>query len=487
MIIGITNHKIMESEKLTKFLELSYDDLEKRNLEMFKKQETKSDREIEKEYVAYLKKEKSIKAVTLCFSNIEGRFHMLDYDKSFFVDAYENLTFDGSSIRGLSKLGESDLRLSADWATMRLVPSDIFGPGKVIMFAEVLDKDRKPYVTDFRAQLKAYAEYLSKNKGFMVNLAAEVEGFLMNGTDAEQKFNQEQSFTLVSSGGYYHSLPLDSLRLFIDRAAEVQRALAFKNEKDHPEVAPSQFELNFSYASIVRACDNIQLYKLVCRQVARNMGMTASFLPKPITNINGSGMHLNLSLAKGGKNIFYDAKGDDKLSDIAWKMISRILNHAPEICLTLNSSVNAYRRLDPNFEAPNQIKVSSCDRGSMIRIPMGNEKSTRIEVRSVSPDANPYLASFALLKTGLEGNVLEKDEQKRDRLRFLPSSINDAIRLFKSSDFVGVILGGEAKEKYFAFKQTSADRSPKELGTLVKTSEVIYHHEVTNQVLWNRF
>lgn len=454
---------------------------------MLKKLDSKTETEMESEYASFLKKEKAIKAVTICFSNIEGRFHMLDYDKSFFLDSYENLTFDGSSIRWFSELGESDLRLHADWGSMRLVPKDVFGVGKVIMFAEVLDKDRKPYPTDFRAQLKLYVESLKKEKNIIPHLAAEVEGFLVAGKDAEQKFGEHRPFELISSGGYYHSLPLDGLKQFIDRAAEVQRSLAFKNEKDHPEVAPSQFELNFSYMPIVRACDNIQLYKLICRQIAETMDMTATFLPKPLMSINGSGMHLNLSLSKWGKNIFYDPKGEDGLSNVAWDMISRILNHAPEICLVLNSSVNAYRRLDPNFEAPNQIKVSSRDRGSMIRIPMGNERTSRIEIRSVAPDANPYLTSLVLLKTGLEWEELERDTSKRERVRFLPSTIQDAIRLYKASDFIGKILGEEGKEKYLTFKQTVADRSPKDLGNLVKTGEVIYHHEVYNQVLWSKF
>ncbi|MCK5592183.1 MAG: glutamine synthetase, partial [Candidatus Pacebacteria bacterium] len=139
------------------------------------------------------------------------------------------------------------------------------------------------------------------------------------------------------------------------------------------------------------------------------------------------------------------------------------------------------------FEAPNQIKISSCDRSSMIRIPAGNEKTARVEIRSVAPDANPYMALFVLLKTMFEGEKLEKDESKRDRVRFLPGNINDAIRLYKSSDFMTKILGEQPKEKYLALKQAAADRSPKELGSLVKNGEIIYHHEITNQVLWNRF
>jgi glutamine synthetase len=165
----------------------------------------------------------------------------------------------------------------------------------------------------------------------------------------------------------------------------------------------------------------------------------------------------------------------------------KLLNHAPELCLILNSSVNSYRRLDPAFEAPNQIKVSSKDRGSMIRIPIGNENSTRLELRSVAPDANPYMIMFAVLKTAAMGKKLEKDKDKRDRLRFLPGNIHDAIKLFKASDFTEKILGADAKEKYLALKQAVADRSPKELGAIVKKSEIVYHHEVTNQLLWNRF
>ena len=144
--------------------------------------------------------------------------------------------------------------------------------------------------------------------------------------------------------------------MFIDRCAEAQRAMGFGNEKDHPEVAPSQFEMNFSYAEVVRAADNVQLYKLICRQVARNMGLTATFLPKPFTGINGSGMHTNFSLSKNGKNIFYDPKGQDGLSKAAWDIILRLLNHAPEICLVLNSSVNSYRRLDPHYRSAQSDK-----------------------------------------------------------------------------------------------------------------------------------
>ncbi|MEN9561374.1 MAG: hypothetical protein RIQ56_647 [Candidatus Parcubacteria bacterium] len=473
--------------ELKNFLEIPYDKLEEMNTKTKEQAETFTPAEMEKECVAYLKKEKGIKAVTLCFSDIEGRLHMLDYDKKFLLDSASNLTFDGSSIRGFTPQHESDLRLGVDWSSMRHLPADVFGPGKIVFFASVLDRDRNPYHSDFRGRLKSLTADLKKKEGITAFASAEIEGFVVDGANAEQEFQRTGAFQLVSTGGYYHSLPMDRLRQFIDAAAEAQRAMGFKNEKDHPEVAPSQFEMNFSYSEVVRAADNIQLYKLVCRQVARSMGLTATFLPKPFVGINGSGMHTNFSLAKNGKNIFFDAKGEEGLSKIAWDFVSRLLNHAPEICLILNSSVNAYRRLDPHFEAPNQIKVSAIDRGSMIRIPIGNEKTARIELRSVAPDSNPYLVLFTMLKTGLEGTKLEKDENKRDRLRYLPDNIYDAVALSKASKFLGTILGEESKEKFIKFKQASADRSPKALGGIIKASEVVYHHEVTNQYLWNNF
>lgn len=476
------------TDQLRSFSQFTYAELETKNLAAKQNRAQHiSQAEFEKEYRSYLKKDAGIKAVTLCFTNIEGRFHMLDYDKQHFLKDADNLTFDGSSVRGFTQLAESDLRLVPDWSSLRWLPADVFGPGKVLMFASIADRESKQYLTDFRGMLKDLTDDLYSKKKIEAFVAPEVEGFLLSGVDAERTFDERSGFSLISTGGYYQSLPNDALRLFIDSAAEAQRALGFENEKDHPEVAPSQFELNFRYGNMVEVADQIQLYKLVCRQVAAQRGMTASFLPKPVAGINGSGMHMNFSLSKNGKNVFYSKKGEYLLSDEAWSAVNKILNHAPELCLIFNSSVNAYRRLDPNFEAPNQIKVSPTDRGSMIRIPVGNERTTRIEVRSIAPDANPYLVMYSLLRTAFDGEELNQSNEKRPRVRFLPGTIYDALRLFKASSFIGEIIGVDAQSKFAHFKQLAADRSPKELGTIVKNSEVIYHHEVTNQVLWKQF
>jgi glutamine synthetase len=473
---------------LRHFLEIPYDQLEEMNLA------AKADRvagkdpgKIQEERVKYLTDEKRIKAVTVCFTDLEGRFHMLDYDKKFLLKAADNLTFDGSSIRGFSRQAESDLRLRVDWPAFYWLPADVFGPGKVLVFGDVCDQDGTPYTADMRARLKAFGAELKK-KDMVANVANEIEGFIFKGRDAERRYFETGQFEYVSTGGYYHSLPGDELRQFIDAAAEVQRALGFQNEKDHPEVAPSQFEMNYSYTEATVGADQVQLYKLIARQVAAQMDLTACFLPKPVANVNGNGCHTNMSISKGGKNIFHDPKGEDGLSEFAWGAINRILASGNDICLILNSSVNSYRRLDPHFEAPNQIKVSASDRGSMVRIPIGNEKSARIEVRSIAPDANPYLAIYSLFKTALEGPGNGPDEEsKRQRTRFLPDNIYDAIRMFKASKYAQELLGDQVHEKYAELKLASAERCAKALGARVKRSEIQFHHEVTNQYLWNQF
>ncbi|NBD07353.1 MULTISPECIES: glutamine synthetase family protein [Corallococcus] len=479
----------MEQKPLRDFLEIPYDELEELNLKVKEQRlRRESPDKIREERIKYLTDEKRIKAITVCFTDLEGRLHMLDYDKKFLLKSADNLTFDGSSIRGFSAQAESDLRLNVDWSAFYWLPSDIFGPGKVLAFCEVLERDGTPYHSDMRGQLKRATEALFQKDGTVFHAAPEIEGFLFKSRDAERHYHEEGKFEFISIGGYYHALPGDGLRTFIDKAAEAQRAMGFQNEKDHPEVAPSQFEMNFSYSEALIAADQIQLYKLLCRQVAAQQGLTASFLPKPVTGVNGNGMHINMSLSKNNKNLFYDKGGQDNLSGMGWEFIDRLLNNANDICLVLNSSVNSYRRLDPHYEAPNQIKASANNRGAMVRIPFGNERSARIECRSVAPDANPYMVLFTLLKTGLEGPAPQEDaETKRSRTRFLPDNIYDAIRFFKGSQFIAQTLGEQVQGKYAELKVGSADRCPKQLGTRVKEAEIQFHHEVTNQYLWNLF
>lgn len=474
------------SNELRDFLSLSYGELEELNLHA-KEQRAKrvpAD-QIQEERLKYLTDEKRIKAVTVLFSDLEGRLHMLDYDKKFLVKSWDNLTFDGSSIRGFTAQRESDLRLGMDWGAFYWAPADYFGPGKVLVFGEVIDKDGTPYSADMRGVLKAFAQKMYTQDGLTLNAANEIEGFLFNGKDAERRYHETGKFEYVNTGGYYHSLPGDPLRQFIDTCAEVQRSMGFQNEKDHPEVAPSQFEINYSYGEVVAAADQIQLYKLICRQVATNMGLTACFLPKPVVGVNGNGMHTNVSISQNGKNKFWDPAGQEKLSQYGWDFVDRILNHGNDICLVLNSSVNAYRRLDPHFEAPNQIKASAVDRGSMVRIPIGNERSMRVEVRSVAPDANPYMTMLSVFRTGIEGG--SPDGNIRSAERYLPDNIYDALTNFRNAEWTTTLFGEDVKNRFADLKQASADRCARSLGTFVKAPEVQFHHEVYNQFLWNMF
>jgi glutamine synthetase len=478
----------MPLNELRDFLQLTYAELEELNL---KAKQQRKDRvpeaQIQAERLRYLDNEDRIKAVTVLFSDLEGRLHMLDYDKKFLVKSADNLTFDGSSIRGFTPQRESDLRLALDWSAFYWAPADFFGPGKVLVFGDVLDRDGSPFPGDIRGMLKKFSREAYDKHGYTLNAANEIEGFLFKGLDAERRFHETGRFEYVNTGGYYHSLPGDPLRNFLDVVAEVQRAMGFQNEKDHPEVAPSQFEINYSYGDVVTAADQIQLYKLICRQVAAQLGMTASFLPKPVVGVNGSGMHTNVSISdKNGKNLFWDPKGEENLTKFAWDFTDRILTHGNDICLMLNSSVNAYRRLDPHFEAPNQIKASAVDRGSMVRIPIGNERSARVEVRSVAPDANPYMVMLAVFKTGLEGTI-SSDKDLRQAERYLPDNIYDAIGNFQKADWTSKLLSPDVKERFADLKLGSADRCPRLLGTFVKAPEVQYHHEVYNQYLWNMF
>src|SRR5438270_3306717 len=239
------------SNELRNFLALSYDELEQLNLSAKEQRKNRvATHKIQEERIKYLTDEKRIKAVTVLFSDLEGRLHMLDYDKKFLINSWDNLTFDGSSIRGFTAQRESDLRLSMDWGSFYWAPADVFGSGKVLVFGEVIDKDGSPYSADIRGRLKSFAGEMHQKEGYTLNAANEIEGFLFQGSDAERRYNETGKFDYVNTGGYYHSLPGDPLRTFIDSTAEVQRAMGFQNENAQPVAAPSQREIQHRYAGL---------------------------------------------------------------------------------------------------------------------------------------------------------------------------------------------------------------------------------------------
>ena len=262
------------STELRNYLSLSYGELEELNLAAKESRKNRvSMDKIREERLKYLTDEKRIKAVTVLFSDLEGRLHMLDYDKKFLISSHQNLTFDGSSIRGFTAQRESDLRLGIDWAAFYWAPADFFGAGQG---AGIWRSDRQGRHALYRRYAQraegVRGRALYKKNGYTLNAANEIEGFLFRRRGRGAELSQDAGFEYVNTGGYYHSLPGDPLRLFIDTAAEVQRAMGFENEKDHPEVAPSQFEINYGYGECVQAADQIQLYKLIAARWRTSWG-----------------------------------------------------------------------------------------------------------------------------------------------------------------------------------------------------------------------
>ena len=327
-----------------------------------------------------------------------------------------------------------------------------------------------------------------EKNGYTLNAANEIEGFLFAGVDAERHYHETGKFDYVNTGGYYHSLPGDPLRSFIDTAAEVQRAMGFENEKDHPEVAPSQFEINYGYGEVVAAADQIQLYKLICRQVATQIGHDR-LLPAQAGRRRERQRHAHQRLHQQGRQEpLLGSEGRRRSSrKLGWEFVDRILTHGNDICLLLNPSVNAYRRLDPHFEAPNQIKASAVDRGSMIRIPIGNERShaRRSALGGAGRQSLPRDATRS-------SRPASKATPRRSRTcarpsAFCPTTSTPRSRTSAIPHWTTKLLGEDVKGRYADLKQASADRCPRLLGTFVKPPEVQFHHEVYNQFLWNQF
>ena len=364
---------------LRDFLEIPYEQLEEMNLEV---KQARINREtpdkLREARMKYLTDEKRIKAVTVCFTDLEGRLHMLDYDKKYLLKSQDNLTFDGSSVRGFSAQQESDLRLGIDWSRLLLAAGGRVRPRQG---AGVLPRcwaaTAQPYAGDLRSMLKKYSDAAcSRRTGMVCHVAPEIEGFLFKGRDAERHYNETGKFEYVSIGGL---LPLaagrQAARLHRRRRRGAARdGLPEREGSPRGGAQPVRDELQLRRGAHHRR-PGAALQAAVPPGGGQPRRAPPAFLPKPVTGVNGNGMHTNMSFNKGGKNLFWDAKGQENFSKAGWDAIDRILNNADDLCLVLNPSVNAYRRLDPHFEAPNQIKASANNRGAMVRIPTGNEKS----------------------------------------------------------------------------------------------------------------
>jgi glutamine synthetase len=259
--------------------------------------------------------------------------------------------------------------------------------------------------------------------------------------------------------------------------------MGFQNEKDHPEVAPSQFEINYGYGEVVAAADQIQLYKLLTRQIANNMGYTACFLPKPVVGVNGSGMHTNVSISKARPTCSGTRRAKEQLSKFGWDFLDRILTHALDLCLIFNPASTPIAASTRTSKRPTRSRPRPPIAAPWSACPSATHRSMRVEVRAVAPDANPYLSLYGIFKTGIDGT-------KAGSTTCAPAAAtcpttSRSHRGLQGSAWIAEILGADVQGRYADLKQAAANRSPRELGTFVKGSEVQYHHEVYNQSLWN--
>lgn len=453
--------------------------------------EGKDEEHFKKKFIDFLESEEGIQGVQVYYPSIEGRLHRFEYDRETFLKDHEEFTFDGSSIKGFSDQEASDLRLKPIFSQFYLAPHRSFGAGRAVMLGRVMNTNGEPYHSDFTNHLIAVEEELRK-MGLAASIAPEIEGFLLKGKYAEQNFKSSVGFEMASESGYAGAAAGDDLIKFINELARETRAMGFKNEKDHPEVAKGQFELNYRHTDPVKAAFQVLLYRQMAVNLAHQRGMTATFLPKPKADVNGSGMHTNISLRsiETGKNIFHDAEGMHQLSEKARKFIGGILKYAKETSLGYNiMSGNGARRNDPSKEAPIEIIADENNRAAVVRVPHHTENSARAEVRAAAPDGNPMGQFTILLRAGIKGLMSEGEEAKtyldlmsKDReIQRLPEGYHQAVKLFESSSFAREALGDKMFEKYLSVKKDTGDRLPRDMGKTIKQWEILGHPLVVNQ------
>ncbi|MEA3319567.1 MAG: type I glutamate--ammonia ligase [Bacillota bacterium] len=412
--------------------------------------------------------EENVKYIRLQFTDILGTIKNVEIPVSQLEKALDNkMMFDGSSIEGFVRIEESDMNLYPDLDTFVVFPWTS-EKGKVARFiCDIYNPDGTPFEGDPRANLKRMLKEM-EDLGFSdFNLGPEPEFFLFK---LDEK--GEPTLELNDKGGYFDLAPTDlGENCRRDIVLELEE-MGFEIEASHHEVAPGQHEIDFKYASAIQACDDIQTFKLVVKTIARKHGLHATFMPKPLFGVNGSGMHCNLSLFKDGENAFYDANGDLELSETAKHFIAGIIKHATAFTAVTNPTVNSYKRLVPGYEAPCYVAWSARNRSPLIRIPASRGISTRVEVRSVDPAANPYLAMAVLLKAGLDGiknkleapkpidrniYVMNKEERVAAGIADLPATLAAALEELKSNEVIQSALGEHLLEHFIEAKEIEWD------------------------------
>nr|WP_206760040.1 type I glutamate--ammonia ligase [Thermoactinomyces vulgaris] len=416
---------------------------------------------VEKENVAYIR---------LIFTDLQGTIKNVEIPRSQLEKALDNkMMFDGSSIEGFVRIEESDMLLYPDLDSFVIYPwgNDVNGSKVAGIMCDIYNPDGTPFEGDPRGILKRVLKEAEEMGFTSFNVGTEPEFFLFK-TDE----NGEPTLNLNDKGGYFDLAPVDlgencrrDIVLTLDK-------MGFEVEASHHEVAPGQHEIDFKYADAVTTADHIQSFKLVVKNVARRYGLHATFMPKPLYGVSGSGMHCHMSLFRGKENVFYDPSDELGLSETARHFLAGILKHARAFTAITNPIVNSYKRLVPGYEAPCYVAWSPKNRSPLVRIPSSRGLSTRIEVRSPDPAANPYLALAVMLKAGLDGiknqlplpeqtdrNIYVMDEQERREagIEDLPSSLKEALIELQNNPVMVEALGEHALSHFLEAKEIEWD------------------------------
>jgi len=421
-----------------------------------------------REDILKMAKEKNVRFIRLMFTDLLGVIKNVEVPVSQLEKALDNkIMFDGSSIEGFVRIEESDMYLYPDPDTWVIFPWESEEGNVARLICDIYMPDGTPFAGDPRGILKRALKEAEELGFTAMNVGPEPEFFLFK-TDE----NGEPTLKLNDNGAYFDLAPVDlgencrrDIVLTLDK-------LGFEVEASHHEVAPGQHEIDFKYADAVRTADNIQTFQLVVKTIARKHGLHATFMPKPLFGVNGSGMHNHLSLFKGDVNTFYEPTDSIGLSETARYFIAGILKHARSLTAITNPTVNSYKRLVPGYEAPVYVAWSAQNRSPLIRVPASRGLSTRIEVRHPDPSANPYLALTVLLKAGLDGiknklpipapidrNIyhMTEEERKLEGIDNLPTSLEEAIQELLKNEMILSALGEHAVEHFVAAKQIEWD------------------------------
>ena len=427
---------------------------------------TSRSREEGKEYVLKMAKEHDVKFIRLWFTDILG------FLKSFTITVEElegaleeGMGFDGSSIEGFARIDESDMVAMPDPDTFQLLPWQPTEHGVARMFCDILRPGGEPFEGDPRYVLKRNLKRAA-DMGYTFYVGPELEYFY---------FQDSKGTQALDEGGYFDLTPLDAATDLRRETVLILEEMGIGVEYSHHEVAASQHEIDMRYTDALTMADNVMTYRLVVKQIALTHGVYATFMPKPVFGINGSGMHVHQSLFKGDRNAFFDRNNEYHISNIAKQYIAGLLRHAPEITLVCNQWVNSYKRLVPGYEAPVYLSWARRNRADLIRVPEykpGKENATRIEFRSPDPACNPYFVFSAMLAAGLEGiekeykvpnpieeNVYEMTEEERGKrgIGTLPANLLEAIHLTQKSEVVRKALGDHVFDAFIKNKKIEWD------------------------------